>query len=262
MTDHKFTYRDLRFLYEDNRLLVVVKPYNIPVQPDDSGDPSMYDMLTEYLKEKYNKPGDAFLGIVHRLDRPTGGVMVFARNSKTAKRLGLDILGGYVKKRYFAVVEGIPAEKSKRLESYLAKNSDTNTVRIVSATTDGAKRAVLDYTVLEENRDKNMSLLQVDLLTGRFHQIRVQLSSIGHPIVGDRKYGKPGQTGAMCLWACQLEFDHPVTGQHMVFKAYPPEAGAWQNFNLDKYLSVNAQMQSIQQALTYSTELDGTYIQY
>lgn len=178
------TYKDLKIVYEDNHILVVVKPYDVPVQADESGDPDMLTMLKQYLVEKYNKPGEAYLGLVHRLDRPTGGVMVFAKTSKAASRLCEAIRDGSVEKRYLAIVDGAPRYSADKLTCYLKKFPDTNTVKVVPALSEGAKYAELDYKVLAKKTD--VSLVMVNLVTGRGHQIRVQLANMGNPIVGDK----------------------------------------------------------------------------
>ena len=231
------TYKDLQIIFEDNHLLVVVKPADIPVQADESGDPDMLTMLKAYLVEKYNKPGDAYLGLVHRLDRPTGGVMVFAKTSKAAERICAAIRNGEVDKKYLAVLDGVPRYKSDKLRCYLKKFSNTNTVKMVPALTEGAKYAELDYKVLSEKQ--NCSLVSVKLITGRGHQIRVQMAGMGPPIVGDRKYGNPEKANCpMCLWATELRFAHPISGKTMVFRVYPPETAPWTGFNVDSFLRI------------------------
>lgn len=230
------TYKDLKIVYEDNHVLVVVKPYDVPVQADESGDADMVNMLKQYLVETYNKPGEAYLGLVHRLDRPTGGVMVFAKTSKAAARLCQAIRDGQVEKRYLAIVDGAPRYKADKLTSYLKKFADTNTVKVVPALSEGAKYAELDYKVLCSKPD--VSLLLVNLVTGRGHQIRVQLSNMGNPIVGDKKYGK-GEKTPLCLWACELKFVHPVSGKEMTFRVYPPEVSPWTKFDMDAYLNIS-----------------------
>jgi len=233
------TYKDLQILFEDNHLLVVVKPVDIPVQADASKDPDMLSMLKRYLVEKYNKSGDAYLGLVHRLDRPTGGVMVFAKTSKAAERLCEAIKNGEVDKKYLAVLDGVPRYKSDKLRCYLKKFSDTNTVKIVPALTEGAKYAELDYKVLCEKQ--GYSLVFVKLITGRGHQIRVQMAGMGTPIVGDKRYGNGNRNGVpMCLWATELRFNHPVSGKTMVFRVYPPDAAPWSAFNVESYLRISA----------------------
>lgn len=231
------TYKDLKIVYEDNHLLVVVKPYDLPVQADESGDGDMLTLLKQYLVEKYNKPGDAYLGLVHRLDRPTGGVMVFAKTSKAAARLCEAIREGGVEKRYLAIVEGAPRYKADKLTCHLKKFPDTNTVRVVPALSEGAKYAELDYKVLSQKQ--GAALVMVNLITGRAHQIRVQLANMGNPIVGDRKYGKSqGVRCPLCLWACELRFAHPVSGKEMTFRVYPPEVAPWTQFDIDSFLSI------------------------
>lgn len=231
------TYKDLKIVYEDNHILVVVKPCDVPCQADESGDADMLTLLKQYLVEKYNKPGEAYLGLVHRLDRPTGGVMVFAKTSKAAARLCQAIREGSVEKRYLAVVNGAPRYKADKLTCHLKKFPDTNTVSVVPALTEGAKYAELDYKLLCQKGD--MSLLLVNLITGRGHQIRVQLSHMGNPIVGDRKYGVEQKTRTpLCLWASELRFTHPVSGKEMTFRVYPPEIAPWTLFDMDLYLSV------------------------
>lgn len=230
-------YKDLRILFEDNHLLVVVKPAGVPVQADESGDPDMLTMLKKYLIDTYNKPGEAYLGLVHRLDRPTGGVMVFAKTSKAAARLCDAIKSGDVEKKYLAVVEGTPRYKADKLTCYLKKFSETNTVKIVPALTEGAKYAELDYKLLATKNE--LSLLSVNLVTGRGHQIRVQLSGMGNPIVGDARYGKgEKQKLPLCLWAAELRLCHPISGKQMVFRVYPPEIAPWTLFDMDLYLNV------------------------
>lgn len=224
-------------LYEDNHVIVVLKPQNVPSQADESGDKDMLTMVKEYIKEKYNKPGNVYVGLVHRLDRPTGGVMVFAKTSKAAARLTEQFKNKEAEKTYFAVVCGTLKAKQTKLVSYLLKDEKNNIVKVVPMATTGAKRAELDYTVLEEK--DGFSLLKVKLETGRGHQIRVQLSTIGNPIYGDQKYGKDMPKANLNLFAVELKFKHPTTGDTMVFRAYPPEnLKAWNLFDLEKYLSL------------------------
>lgn len=224
-------------LYEDNHVIVVLKPQNVPSQADESGDKDMLTMVKEYIKEKYNKPGNVYVGLVHRLDRPTGGVMVFAKTSKAAARLTEQFKNKEAEKTYFAVVCGILKAKQTKLVNYLLKDEKNNIVKVVPMATTGAKRAELDYTVLEEK--DGFSLLKVKLETGRGHQIRVQLSTIGNPIYGDQKYGKDMPKANLNLFAVELKFKHPTTGDTMVFRAYPPEnLKAWNLFDLEKYLSL------------------------
>lgn len=228
-----------KILFEDNHILVVVKPFNIPVQQDESNDPDLLNYLKDYLVKKYKKPGEAYLGLVHRLDRPTGGVMVFAKTSKAASRLSETMRSGGFDKRYLAVVQGAPRCKKDRLTHFLKKNTEKNTVAIVPMLTEGAKRAELEYDVLSSKN--GVSLLKLNLLTGRGHQIRVQLAAIGNPILGDVKYGYDGKTQMqLALWATELRFSHPVTAEKMVFRVYPPEDIApWNMFDLEAFLNLN-----------------------
>lgn len=219
-------------LYEDNHLLVVRKPQNIPTQEDQSKDADLLNMCKQYIKEKYNKQGNVYLGLVHRLDRPTGGIIVFARTSKSAQRLSEQIKNGTFKKAYLAVVEGKPRENIAHLTHYLKKDEKNNKVYICPELETGAKRADLEYSVVAF-KDK-LTLLNITLLTGRSHQIRVQLSTIGCPIVSDIKYGaKLKITKNLSLWAYKLSFVHPTTKEILSFECYPPEnEEPWCNFNL------------------------------
>ena len=233
------TYKDINIIYEDNHLLVVVKPQNIPSQEDSSGDKDMLTLLKEYLVESKNKPGNAFLGLVHRLDRPTGGVMVFAKTSKAAARLTESIQNGTFEKKYLAVVLGEIKQKQGRLDNYLMKYPKLNVVKVVPAATSGAKHAVLDYKVLEVNN--NNSLVNVNLYTGRSHQIRVQFEFAGYPLIGDIKYGgeRSNKGCKLALWASELRFPHPTTGEILVFRVYPPvEDYPWNTFDIERHLSV------------------------
>ena len=198
-------------IYEDNHLLVVIKPPNVPSQADDSQDEDMLSICKAYLKEKYAKPGEVYLGLVHRLDRPAGGLMVFARTSKAAARLGQQMQQGEFQKKYLAVTEGIP-EGSGTYSDYLQKGSDRMT-RVVSAETKGAKQALLHYRILEAGHGR--ALVEVDLITGRPHQIRVQFASRGTPLYGDARYGNGG--AQLALYACELSFLHPTKRERMRF---------------------------------------------
>ena len=225
-------YQDLIILYEDNQIIVVLKPQNEPCCPDESGDSNLLDCVREYIKVTYNKPGNAYTGLVHRLDRPTGGVMVFAKNSKAADRLCEAIREGGVEKRYLAVLCGAPHKDKAVLENYLRKNSINNMVYVCTQTEEGAKFASLDYEI-KEKRD-GLSLVEVNLHTGRSHQIRVQFASINTPLYGDMRYGgEKAQKGKLALWAYSLKFTHPVTKEVMRFIALPPEEGIWKQFDIN-----------------------------
>ena len=232
----------MEILYEDNHIIVVSKPQGVASQPDETGDKDILTQVKEYIKEKYNKPGEAFVGLVHRLDRPTGGAMVFAKTSKAASRLSEQMRNGDFDKTYLAVVCGKPRESKAKIVSYLKKDEKTNTALIVPQTTTGAKRAELDYEVLAYNQDTDHSLVKVKIYSGRGHQIRVQMKSIKCPIFGDQKYGGEGMPKVMLnLFATELAFLHPVTKQKLIFRVYPPETTfAWNEFNVDKFLSLKS----------------------
>lgn len=220
----------IKIIYEDNHLIVVEKPVNILSQADDTGDPDMLTLLKQDIKHRCNKPGEVYLGLVHRLDRPVGGAMVFAKTSKAASRLSDQIRRKDFRKTYLAVVNGIPAVASGRLEHFLIKDSSTNTVKAVNKPVDGAKDAVLEYETLESSQ--GLSLVKVNLHTGRPHQIRVQFSTIGNPLYGDQKYGqnvnKPGQQ--IALWSAQIILNHPTLKSEMVFSCPPPDIYPWSLF--------------------------------
>ncbi len=225
---------ELNVVYEDNHIIVVIKPQNIPTQEDDSKDKDLLTMVKEYIKIKENKPGNVYVGLVHRLDRPTGGLMVFAKTSKAASRLTQEMHTDDFKKRYLTVVVGKPRDKRAKLVNYLMKNARTNTVQVVPELTTNAKRAELEYQVLDEK--EKVSLVEVQLLTGRSHQIRVQMKHIGCPVYGDVKYGGDSLAKGhnLALWAYELKFIHPTTKENMTFKCYPPEdIVPWNVFNLN-----------------------------
>lgn len=226
---------EIPIIYEDNHLLVVEKPVNVPSQADSSKDKDLLTLLKEYIKIKYNKPGNVYLGLVHRLDRPVGGVMVFAKTSKAASRLSEQIRNGNFKKNYLAVVHGKLDKTSGTLENYLLKNSKTNIVSIVDEDTYGAKKAILDYECIDYSN--NLSLLKIHLHTGRPHQIRVQLSEIGHPIYGDQKYGASinKKNQQIALWSNEIMFFHPTLREKVIFNSNPPNMKPWNIFStLDK----------------------------
>lgn len=224
-------------IFEDNQVLVAVKPQNVPVQLDSSEDKDFLTMLKDYLIKEHNKQGNAFLGLVHRLDRPTGGVMVFAKNSKSAERLSKQIQDRSVEKIYFAVLNGVPKNRQGTLKNYLKKDERTNTVKICPQYEDGAKEAVLNYQVLETKNGR--ALVKIALETGRSHQIRVQFAGINCPVVNDQKYGNQNEKGNLALWATEIKFDHPVTKVRHTFRVPPPyDEGAWKDFNVARFLLV------------------------
>ena len=185
--------QDLKIFYEDNHIIVVEKPNNVPSQADKTGDEDMLTIIKKYIKEKYNKPGDVYLGLVHRLDRPTGGVMVFARTSKAAARLSEQIRNKQIHKKYLACVDGKLEKEKDTWKDFLLKTERTNMSRVVSEGTKNAKEAILDYEVVKYNEKTNLSVVKINLHTGRHHQIRVQFASRGHSLYGDQKYGTRGR---------------------------------------------------------------------
>lgn len=218
---------NLKIIYEDNHIIVVEKPVNIPSQGDKTGDIDMLTIIKEYLIKKYNKPGDAYLGLVHRLDRPTGGVMVFAKTSKAASRLSEQIRNKEFKKEYLVIADGKFEKNEGTYEDYLLKNEKNNISKVVNQKNKNAKIAKLDYEVLKYNEETNLSLVKVKLHTGRHHQIRVQFSSRFHSIYGDQKYGTRGRGKQLCLWAYKLSFTHPTTKEKLTFESYPESIGSW-----------------------------------
>jgi len=199
----------LTVLYEDNHLLAVNKPAGLLTMGDDTGDETVVDLVRNYLREKYNKPGNVYVGVVHRLDRPVSGVLLLARTSKAAGRLSNQFRAGTVQKTYHAIVEKAPDDPEATLTDWLLKDSATNTVRCVTSKTDRAKKAVLDYRLL--GNEESGTRLEIRPKTGRSHQIRVQLSSREMPIVGDVKYGASRGLGhRILLHAVALDLEHPV----------------------------------------------------
>ena len=210
----------LNVVYEDNHIIVVEKPVNIPSQGDKTGDTDMLTLVKAYIKKKYNKLGEVYLGLVHRLDRPVGGGMVFARTSKAAARLSEQVRNKDFKKKYLVIADGKFEKNKGTLEDYLLKNEKTNTSKVVKEGTKNAKLAILDYEVLKYNEEINLSVVKVNLHTGRHHQIRVQMANAGHSICGDHKYGTRGRGKQICLWAYELTILHPITKEEMTFKLF------------------------------------------
>ena len=218
---------NLKVIYEDNHIIVVEKPANIPSQGDKTGDLDMLTIIKAYLKEKYNKPGNVYLGLVHRLDRPVGGIMVFAKTSKAASRLSEQVREKVFKKKYLVIVNGKFKEKKGTLKDYLLKNERLNKSRVVEEGTKNSKYAELDYEVLKYDKEQNLSLLKIDLHTGRHHQIRVQLSSRDHSIYGDAKYNGRGSARQLYLWAYELTIQNVISKEEMTFTAIPEKEKAW-----------------------------------
>ena len=201
----------INVIYEDNHLLVVEKPINIPTQEDNTKDKDLLTILKKYIKEKYNKPGNVYLGLVHRLDRPVGGIMVFARTSKAASRLSEQVRNKTFKKTYNAVVIG-NIENTGKLKDNLLKDEKRNIVKVDK----NGKEAILNFKKL--NYKNNMSLVEINLETGRSHQIRVQMANHGYPLFGDQKYNKTAKVGEqIALFAKKIEFIHPTTNELLTF---------------------------------------------
>lgn len=218
-------------LYEDNHIIVVFKPAGVLVQGDETGDTPLVEMVREYIREHYQKPGNVFCGVVHRLDRPVSGVVVFAKTSKALERLNRAFQEHEIEKRYLAIVEQRPAELKGRLEHYLLKDHERNIVKATNKQRNNqSKKAELEYNLL--GGVGNHYLLEVHPLTGRPHQIRVQLSSMGCPIRGDVKYGatRTNADGSIHLHAYQLTITHPVRKEEMTFTAAPPKEQLWNEF--------------------------------
>lgn len=219
-----------RILFEDNHLIIVNKLAGEIVQGDKTGDEPLSETIKKYIKEKYNKPGEVFMGVVHRLDRPTSGLVIFAKTSKALSRMNEIFRDREVKKIYWAICKNTPKKTSDRLINYLVKNEKTNTSRAVEATNKSALKAELEYTLLKKS--DNYSLLEVELFTGRHHQIRVQLSTIGCPIKGDLKYGsdRSNSDGSISLHARKIIFIHPVKKEKIELIAPVPNDSLWQYF--------------------------------
>src|SRR5690625_3068098 len=201
---------NIPILYEDNHLIIVEKPVNMPVQADQSQDLDLLTYIKADIKGRYNKPGNVYVGLIHRLDRPVGGAIVFAKTSKAASRMADLLRKQEINRSYLAVVRGKVIRRQGRLTDFVWKDRQKNEVYVVNKHKDGAKKAVLDYTLIENKQ--NLSLVKIQLQTGRSHQIRVQIKQLGHPLYGDQKYGqhvnKRGQQ--IALWSHTISFIHPV----------------------------------------------------
>ena len=228
----------MEVLYEDNHIIAVNKTCNEIVQGDKTGDTPLSETVKAYIKEKYNKPGEVFLGVTHRLDRPTSGVVLFARTSKALTRLNemfreksaVSHQPSAITKTYWAIVQGAPKLPEARLENWLVRNEAQNKSYITKPGAKEAKQAILSYKTLAKG--ENYTLLEVNLETGRHHQIRCQLAAIGCPIKGDLKYGakRSNPDGGICLHARQIEFIHPVSKQDICITAPVPNDSLWQQF--------------------------------
>ncbi len=209
----------IKILYEDNHILVVIKPIGVLSQADRSNTEDMLTLLKEYIKKKYQKPGNVYLGLVHRLDKEVGGIMVFAKTSKAASRLSEQVRNHKIEKTYWAIVKG-KLPKEGRLEDYLERKE----YRSIISTKEKGKLAKLHYWVQKEMNAN--TLVEIKLETGRHHQIRVQFSNHGNPLLGDKKYGEKGKY-PLALYAVALSFYHPITGELVKFETLPPKMGYW-----------------------------------
>lgn len=218
----------INILYEDNHVLCVEKPVNVPSAPDESKDEDMLSMCREYIRETCHKPGNVYTGLVHRLDRPVGGVMVYAKTSKAASRLSDSVRKHDLKKEYLAVIDGNIKEDCGTLRDYLIKDSKTNTTRVTDK--EHGKYSELDFEVLE--RKHGMTLVRVYLKTGRSHQIRVQFASRNLPLVYDQRYNPHAGKGQIALYAARLEFPHPTLKTPVVAEHRPPHTKPWNLFEV------------------------------
>ena len=220
-------------VYEDNHIIVVNKTSSEIVQGDKTGDTPLSEMVKQYLKEKYNKPGNVFIGVTHRLDRPVSGLVVFAKTSKALPRLNEMFRNGEVKKTYWAIVKECPKETEGELVHYLVRNEKQNKSYAYDKEVKNSKKAVLHYKRI--GHSQNYYLLEVDLKTGRHHQIRCQLAKMGCPIKGDLKYGSPRSNpdGSICLHARTVQFVHPVSKEMIRLTAPVPEGNLWNGFEID-----------------------------
>lgn len=222
--------RPLDILYEDNHIISVNKPNNDLVQKDITGDLTLDEKVRQYIKEKYNKPGDVYLGIVHRIDRPVSGAVIFARTSKALSRLNKMLRENMIGKKYWAVVKAKPPKKQDTLVSHMIKNQKQNKSYCHDRPVPGSREAILEYRLI--NRSDNYYLLEINLITGRHHQIRAQLAEINCPVKGDLKYGFPrsNDNGGIHLHSREITFVHPVKGNNIIITAKPPmEDNLWKS---------------------------------
>ena len=220
----------MQVIYEDNHIIAVNKAVGEIVQSDKTGDPTLADEVKQYIKEKYGKPGDVFLGVVHRIDRPVSGVVLFARTSKALARLNKMFADKTIKKYYWAITRERPAEMEAELHHYIGKDEEKNRAKVSVSQRTGYKEAVLRYKTI--GASERLYCLEVELLTGRHHQIRAQLARAGMPIRGDLKYGakRSNEGGGINLHSRRLEFEHPVSHEQIVIEAPLPDDRVWALF--------------------------------
>ncbi len=224
----------LDVLYEDNHLIAVNKLAGIPVQRDSTGDEALVDMVKQYIKKKYDKPGDVFLGITHRIDRPVSGVVLFAKTSKALTRINELFRNRDIRKVYWALTKNRPDRENGRLEHYIKKDPETFKARAYDTEVKNSKQGILEFNLLSRLGEKH--LLEIELFTGRHHQIRVQLAKIGCPLIGDIKYGyrRGNRDRSVCLHSRKLEFIHPVKNEPVRIEAKPPINQFWNDFRNKK----------------------------
>ena len=222
----------MEVVYEDNHIIVVNKTASEIVQGDKTGDVPLSDMVKQYLKEKYQKPGNVFVGVTHRLDRPVSGLVIFAKTSKALSRLNEMFKNSEIKKTYWAIVKECPKQEEAELTHYLVRNEKQNKSYAYAEEVKNSKKAVLHYKLIA--RSDNYYLLEVDLKTGRHHRIRCQLAKMGSPIKGDLKYGAPRSNpdGSICLHARSVKFIHPVSKEWIELEAPVPEGNLWNGFKM------------------------------
>lgn len=222
---------NLQVLFEDNHIIIINKRSGDITQGDKTGDKPLSDVIKEYIKDKYNKPGNVFIGTVHRLDRPTSGIVIFARTSKALERLNKMLRDKTINKTYWALVKNSPKKENDTLINFLKKDTKKNKSFVYKKEIEGSKKATLHYKILKKL--DNYSLLEIDLETGRHHQIRTQLSHIGSPIKGDLKYGfdRSNKDGSISLHARKIEFIHPVSKENVSVIASTPNDVIWNACN-------------------------------
>jgi len=228
----KTTHKNLETVYEDNHIIIINKRPGDIVQGDKTGDVPLSEIVKQYLKVKYKKPGNVFLGVVHRIDRPTSGLVIFAKTSKALSRLNQMLKNKQIRKTYLAIVKNKPPKDNDTIIHYLKKNPKNNKTSVFDKPVKDTKKAILHYKIIGSS--DNYHLLEVDLETGRPHQIRAQLSKIGCPIKGDLKYGFPrsNPNKGISLHAFQIELDHPVKKEPIKVKALPPQDDLWEYFDI------------------------------
>lgn len=233
----KFSIKDIIVIHEDNHLIAVNKPSGILVHSDQTGDETLADLVKQYIKIRYGKPGDVFLGVIHRIDRPVSGVVIFARTTKALTRMNLMLQKREITKTYLAIVQNRPPELNDTISHHLLKNTETNIVKAYTKAKPGTKKATLSYQLVGQLDDK--TLLKVSPETGRPHQIRAQLSKIGAPIIGDLKYGAhyPIFNKSIALHCLQMSFNHPVQNDFITIQAQAPHHLPWDTFDCNALLS-------------------------